>query len=478
MSTKYRSFFQPDGGWLGDVIPWSEGDELRLYYLFEERITPKPGMPWHLLTTSDIVHLVDEGEAFPSGGADAPDFNIYTGSIAAAAGATRYLFYTGQNPRVLGADGLPVQLVMQAVSTDGGATWTRQPALAFGAPSGYETADWRDPFVFFDADAGLWRMLIAARHDSGPERRRGVIAQQTSTDLEHWAPAEPFWDPRRYITHECPEVFRIGDWWYLVYSEFSESFQTHYRMSRSATGPWIVPEHDTLDGRAYYAAKSAEFHGRRLLFGWIASREDARDDGDWQWAGTLSILEAVQNRDGTLGFRIPQERLDLFDASVAHGIETGTVASDGYSAAISERDIPSAVRAHLEFELGAHTSEAGVLLRTSPDGDTGYMIRFEPRRGRLVFDRWPRRRTGDAQWQVSGDIPFEVELERPCDLGPGRHTLDLIVEQDLVVASIDQQVTLSTRIYDHTSGRFGVFAGEGSITIHSLEISTTPSPHN
>ena len=475
MPTKYHSFFQPDGGWLGDVIPHAEGAELRLYYLFDERATPQGGMPWHLVTTSDLTTLVDHGEAFASGGAEAADFNIYTGSVVAHPDGRRYLYYTGQNPNRVGADGLPVQLVMQAVSTDDGATWTRQPELAFGAPAGYESADWRDPYVFFDPTADVWRMLIAARHDNGPERRRGVIAQQTSSDLEHWEAAEPFWDPRRYITHECPEVFQIGDWWYLVYSEFSESFQTRYRMSRNPTGPWSVPRHDTLDGRAYYAAKSSDFNGRRMLFGWIASRENARDDGAWQWAGTLSIHEAVQNPNGSLGFRIPRERLDLFSEPLGLSIEPGLLASDGYVVSVSDRDLPSAFRLQAEFEIDAGTTEAGVVLRASDDGDTGYVIRLEPKRNRLVFDRWPRRSTGEMQWQVSGDIPYAIELERPCDLGPGRHTLEVLVEGDLCVVGLDQQVTLSARIYDHPSGRLGVFVGEGSLTIHSLELSTFPT---
>lgn len=477
MSTAYRSFFQPDGGWLGDVIPYADGDLLQLYYLFEERMSSKAGMPWRLVTTSDLTTLVDHGEVFASGGADAPDFNIYTGSIVAHPDGRRFLFYTGHNPDRLGADGIPVQLVMQAVSRDEGNTWVRQPELASGAPAGYESADWRDPFVFFDAVVGIWRMLIAARHDSGLERRRGVIAQQTSTDLTHWEAAEPFWDPRRYMAHECPDVFQIGDWWYLVFSEFSESFQTRYRMSRSAAGPWLVPTYDTLDGRAYYAAKTADFHGRRMVFGWIASREGARDDGPWQWAGTLSIHEALPNRDGTLGFRIPQERLDLFSERVATSIESGSLASDGYTMSLTDSDVPTAFRVHAELEIAAGTTEAGMVMRTSDDGDTGYVIRLEPKRHRLVFDRWPRRRTGDMQWQVSGDIPFEIELERPCDLGPGRHTLDVLVENDLCVVGLDQQVTLSTRLYDHSSGHVGVFVGEGSLTVHSLHISTTPT-HN
>jgi hypothetical protein len=68
---------------------------------------------------------------------------------------------------------------------------------------------------------------------------------------------QPFWSPGLYYTHECPDLFKMGDWWYLVYSTFTERSVTHYRMSRSLHGPWQAPENDTFDGRAYYATKSA-----------------------------------------------------------------------------------------------------------------------------------------------------------------------------------------------------------------------------
>lgn len=306
-------FFQPDGAWVGDVIPFEEDGAIHLFYLHEVRTDPKPGMPWHRLRVrDDLVGLDDLGLAFPSGGPDAADFNVYTGSIVRDPDGTHHMFYTGQNPQRLGADGLALQLVMHATSTDDMATWQRHPELTFGATPGYETADWRDPFVFRDDEAGLWRMLVTARHAAGPERRRGVIAQCVSRDLTTWEPAEPFWDPHRYLAHECPEVFQWGDWWYLVYSEFSEAFTTRYRMARSPRGPWLVPEFDTLDGRAYYAAKSAALGDRRLFFGWIATREGELDDGPWQWAGTLSILEATQRADGTLAFHPTPELLASF----------------------------------------------------------------------------------------------------------------------------------------------------------------------
>jgi len=93
-----------------------------------------------------------------------------------------------------------------------------------------------------------------------------------------------------------------------------------------------------------------------------------------------------------------------------------------------------------------------------------------------VFDRWPRRPTGDGQWEISGDVPFVIELERPCDLSPGGHTLEVIVDGDLCVANLDGRTTLSTRIYDRPVGRVGVFAGEGSIVVQGLHLSTVGTP--
>jgi len=122
------------------------------------------------------------------------------------------------------------------------------------------------------------------------------------------------------------------------------------------------------------------------------------------------------------------------------------------------------------LQIEPDTTECGLLLRSSIDGDVSYILRLEPKRGRLVFDRWPRTATGDAQWQVSGDVPFDVELERPCDLSPGEHALEVVVDGDLLVAVLDRQVALSARIYDRPDGRIGIFLGEGSATIHELQV--------
>lgn len=475
-------FFQPPRAWVGDVIPFVAEDEFRLFYLHEVRSEPKPGTPWHLATTRNLVDFEDRGLAFDHGTSSEADFNVYTGSIVVDEAGVHHLFYTGQNPRILGEDGLPLQLVMHATSSDAMTTWHKHPDHTFGSTAGYETADWRDPFVFRDEQAGLWRMLIAARHCDGPDRRRGTIAQCVSTDLVHWEPVQPFWDPRRYVAHECPDVFRWGDWWYLVYSEFSENFTTRYRMARDLAGPWLVPEEDSIDGRAFYAAKSAERGGRRFFFGWIASRDGDRDDGAWQWAGTMSVLEATQNSDGTLAFGFAPELLSSFTESVPvvlgdserdgrEALPLTLDTPDGYQVVLSQAEAPRSFLASITFDITPGTTECGVLLRASADGDSGYILRLEPKRGRLVFDRWPRRRTGDGQWEASGDVPFVIELERSCDIAPGEHTLAVLVDGDLCVANLDGRTTLSTRLYDRPAGRLGVFAGEGSVIVRELRLS-------
>ena len=107
----------------------------------------------------------------------------------------------------------------------------------------------------------------------------------TSPDLQRWEVKPPFWSPRLYYTHECPDLFRWDDYYALVYSTFSERNVTHYRLSKSLAGPWLAPENDTFDGRAFYAAKTAGDGERRYVFGWNPTREGERDEGAWQWAG-------------------------------------------------------------------------------------------------------------------------------------------------------------------------------------------------
>jgi beta-fructofuranosidase len=471
--------FRPPNGYVGDLIPFERDGRLWLFYLLDERRDPPTGMPWALASTDDFVSYTDHGVVLPSGGTDAADYDCYTGCVIDD-GNQLHLFYTGHNParRTPAGD---LQVVCHATSDGDLTQWRKHPDHTFGAPTDYAPEDWRDPYVYRVTPDEPWQLILAARHTEGPDRRRGVVARLTSIDLVTWHPTDPLWDPHRFITQECPEVFQWGEWWYLVYSEFSDAFQTRYRIARGPEGPWLAPGRDSVDGRARYASKSVAQNGRRFFFGWIATREGDHDDGAWEWAGELAVLEATQETDGTLGFGLPPELAATFAQSETVQLvpvdgaatDPGSGAPDRYTAWLGPT-LPDPCLVTATLDIGSGNHKCGLLLRTDDTAETGYELRLEPGRNRVVFDRWPRGRTGPAQWQTRGDIPYAVELERPCPLPPGRHTVQVLIDGSVCVAVVDHRVALTTRLYDHPSGRVGLFTCDGEVDLAELRIALRP----
>jgi len=471
--------FRPTNGYVGDLIPFERDGRLWLFYLLDERLEPPTGMPWALVSTDDFVSYTDHGVVLPSGGPQAEDFDCYTGCVIDD-GDQVHLFYTGHNPAQTTPDG-DLQVICHATSDGSLTQWQRHPDHTFGAPAGYLPQDWRDPYVYRVTPNDPWVMVLAARHTGAADRRNGVVAQLTSTDLITWHPTTPLWDPHRFTTQECPEVFQWGDWWYLVYSEFTEAFQTRYRMASGPNGPWLAPRYDSIDGRARYASKSVARDGRRFFVGWIATREGSRDDGAWEWAGELAALEATQQPDGTLGFSLPRELTQSFTHSEAIQLEAvngasgtpGDGAADGYAAWVGPT-LPDSCLITATIEIPPGNGSCGLLLRTDSEAEYGYEVRLEPARSRVVFDRWPRGRTGPAQWQARGDVPHAVELERPCALPAGQHTVQVLIDGSTIVAVIDNLVALSARLYDHRTGRIGLATCDCAIKVRDFRVAVRP----
>ena len=330
--------------------------------------------------------------------------------------------------------------------------------------------------MFWNADAREYWMLVAARLKDGPSRRRGCTALCTSRDLSKWEVREPFWSPGLYYTHECPDLFRMGDWWYLVFSEFTERMETHYRMSRSLKGPWLNPDNDTLDGRAYYAAKTASDGQHRFAFGWLATRQDGKDFHSWNWGGNLVVHELLQEADGTLSVKAPgsvdQAFHDTspcaFQAAVgAAKISPGVVelpAPGGFTCATAGA-MPTRCKIEATVDFDANTRGCGLMLRVDDTFESAYYIRLEPARNRLVFDSWPR----------SGDLPFWVGSERPLRLEPHQSvSLKVFVDGTACVIYVNQ-IALSTRLYNLKQGAWGVFVNEGTARFRDVMISVCPA---
>ena len=103
----------------------------------------------------------------------------------------------------------------------------------------------------------------------------GCVGLCVSKDLKHWEYREPVYYPRRFNgACECPDVFRMGDWYYLVFSGCTNLFGNYYIKCRAGESEWQIPDNHRLDARAFYAAKTAGNEKERYLFGWNPTKEE------------------------------------------------------------------------------------------------------------------------------------------------------------------------------------------------------------
>ncbi len=101
------------------------------------------------------------------------------------------------------------------------------------------------------------------------------------------------------------------------------------------------------------------------------------------------------------------------------------------------------------------------MLRTSDDLETGYYVRLEPNRRRLVMDSWPR----------PGDKPFWLEIERPIALEPDSpHRIVVLIEDSICEVYLDDRVAMSARLYDHKVGGWGLFVSEGQAEFRDVTL--------
>lgn len=454
----------------GDFIPFWNNGLYHLFYIKDNRDLDTYGyaMSWFQVVTADFVTFNGWGEAIIHGTIGEQDYKVFTGSVFEYDGVF-HIFYTGHNDNFI-KEGRPQQAILHAVSHDL-RNWHKDREFYFAAPEGsyYEKHDWRDPYVYRDEKTGEFRMLITARKQQGLDNHRGVIAQAVSDDLVHWRLSENFWAPDEYHTHECPDLFKMGDWWYLMFSTYSEKSITHYRMAKQPAGPWLVPADDQLDTRGWYAAKTtANEKNERFAFGWLPIRSEDRyhnpNQGPWHWGGNLVVHQLRQRPDGTLKAVMPAPIAAAFTKEITlqpvpvlghwqiDGTEFRCQASGRFSLMTLGR-LPETAMIEAAIEFSDGVGSCGIMLKAAGDLESYHLVRLDLTEQRISTDFWERRR----------DRPFA--MERPISMR--RHqsvSLKIIIDGTCMVVYADNEVALSTRIYPETTGNFGVFASDENAT--------------
>lgn len=307
------TYYKPTVGYVGDPMPFFDpvAGDFKVLYLQDFR--PNPEGTYHPIwgvSTKDAAHYTSLGELVSCGTKKSQDAAIGTGStIYDEASKLYYTFYTGNKYLPTGDES--AQAVMVATSPDF-KTWTKNRTfLLKGQDFGYDKNDFRDPFVF-KGDDGKFHMLISTKKSG-----KGSLAEFVSDDLTNWTDNGVFMTMMWDRFYECPDLFKMGDYWYLVYSEIHHAVRrVQYFKGRTLdelkactandAARWPDAHEGFLDSRGLYAGKTASDGTNRYLWGWCPTRSGkdntavGASPAEPEWAGNLVCYKLIQHEDGTL----------------------------------------------------------------------------------------------------------------------------------------------------------------------------------
>jgi len=468
----YQLYPAPENAYVGDTMPFvTEDGNLELYYLYDTDHNGQGYHPIHRFTTDDLCGYEDDGMMLSFGLMSEPDPALGTGSVLRDREGLYHLFYTGHNDTGNGGKGK--ECVMHATSADR-ETWEKHPEDTFFSPEGFSRDDFRDPEVFWVEEEQRYWMLIAARSGS----LGGIIAKYTSEDLTDWTFEGPLFAPQAQYMLECPDLFRMGDSWYLTYSW---DCVTYYAMGPTMNGPFAAPEDNILDGQGlmegngfvFYAAKTAEWNGCTYLCGWLGRAALSADSGIYQWAGNVLNHQLVRHEDGTLGVVVPETYRDYFTRDTvfrASGVQ-GKTEIEGNRIALSAGDSEVALA---EMGMRAPTMLLECDVTLDQNGRAGFAFggsESAPAYTALCLDAG-RNLLHYEGYEITELSDYEPMAITRFDFADREtHHVTLVCENEIVVMYIDGEKALSSRILHSINGaHIGVFADGCAAVFSNISI--------
>lgn len=456
---RFDTFFKPPVGWFGDPFPYYENGMFYIYYLQDWRGTQPYMHPFHLITTTDVSFFDYQGEILPVGSSSAQDASLCTGSIIKSReNGFYYMFYAGH--KFNNDPNTPTQAVLLGVSKDL-KNWVKDETFYLSiSADGYNRNDFRDPFVYFDNESNEYKMIITTQRNG-----QGTLALYTSSDLHHWVLQDPFYVDSSTPILECADLFKEGDWWYLIYSNVNDR-KVHYKYSKSQNGPWITPPQPTIDGIAYYAGKTASDGASRYIFGWCPTR--IGDGAEDQWGGSLVTHRIVSQDDGTLKVTIPPAMDNKFLRKKDNAIlkQSGSIVQNGDNYILSASSdatyprIGEASKIIASVEASTVTDVFGFTFGACDDNDDVYAIKFDLKKNKLAM----YKKTNNVE-----DIQTEVYLPVPSNY---IFNIKIIIEKSVCVLYVNNEIAFTNRITKMNNNPWTIFSEKGTIEFTNLQVYT------
>jgi len=474
---------------IGDVMPYYDSSTSQFHVFFLKDIwddATNKRHPWYGYKTNNFYSYtaLSAGEILSCNtNGCAQDYAIGTGSVIKK-GSVFYAFYTGHNPNYPSSCVTHKEGVMLATSSSLNSNFTKSTTFSnMYAPTGLgydQTDNFRDPYVFYDATAAKYYMLVAARKDVGGGNWKGVIAYYTSSNLTSWTYQGVLYDggTDNFFMMETPEIFKNGSTYYLLFSDIN-SKNVYYRKSSAITGPWSKPVGaDRFDGNGIYGAKTAiDAVGDRYLFGWTNQLTGNTDAGSPTWGGNLIVHKIFPKANGDLAVAIPHTLKAFMETQTQAivknsqwGNVTNTIPGTQSYNVISSADFDVANVIFEPINLDRYKISATVSYSSSSK-DFGFMIgacdgfndfyslRFIPSQNRFALEKV--NRSGITSTTAVTDVPFTLTPNTS-------YNIQIVIENSMLVVYLNNEVALTTRIYKATNTNWGIFSDNSNATFNNI----------
>lgn len=460
---KQDIYYKPYVGYVGDPMPFYDPVENDFKVLYLQDYRPNQAVTYHpiwAVSTTDAASYISLGELIPCGTASELDAALGTGSTIYHEGVY-YTFYTAHSPNPASTGGIN-EAIMVATSKDF-VNWEKNRELLITGGDRYSSTDFRDPFVF-EGEDGQFHMLVSTR-----ENGKGVLAEYTSSDLLDWTSAGVFMTMMWDRFYECPDLFKMGQWWYLVYSEQHDAVRrVQYFKGRSLdelkactandAGIWPDNHEGFLDSRGLYAGKTASNGTDRYIWGWCATRSGNDNLGNNDWAGNLVAHKIIQHEDGSLSLGEIPAISNLF--SNANSIADFTLSG------VESKLLPRlGVENRMSFTVTTSNvwDKFGMSFSRGSDSDIYYSVIVNPESDT----------TRKINFEEEGGIGFIPNTDGYVFSTPedGVYDVTIVTDNSIVTVYINDNVAYTNRIYGTPNNCWSINSYGGNISISNLRIS-------
>ena len=478
----FGTYYNPQVGYVGDPMPFYDpvGKEFKIMYLQEFRPNSLTYHPYWCLSTGNAAAYTSLGELIPTGTTKEMDAALGTGStVYNETDHKYYTFYTGHAYDTSVTGGVR-EAVMLATSPDF-KTWTKEKWFLIMPEGGYSVDDFRDPCVF-RTDDGSYHMIVSTKRNG-----KGTLAEYVSSNLRDWTPAGDFMTMMWDRFYECPDVFKMGDWWYLIYSEQHSALRKvqYFKgrtldelkaCTRDDAGLWPDSHEGFLDSRAFYAGKTATDGTDRYIWGWCPTRagQDNTNVGgaEPEWAGALVAHKIIQHEDGTLTLGPVPAIID----KISHTVEVKVMDQEG-DIKIADGQYILSGYSHVLFNRLSYENNIEFTVTVSNPGDK-FGVSFTRGSDSSKFISLIVNPEGEGRRKIN----FEQEgpegigfignadgyvFDAPAD---GLYHVRILTDNSVCTMYINDVACQTSRIYGIQKNCWSINSYDGTITVTGLSV--------